>query len=1197
MKVIPRWLLTLSTAAALTGVYLVYAASIRLYIRLPESTTAEQIREDHTNIERPQENVRIARTFLQAAPWAKEARYQPRTDRVFLYFNQWTPELDEGVIRFEPFAAVWTRPNDKTGEDEAFTVVSDWALVKFTGKFDLSNFNPGHINIAALEGDVQVQGPNGLAFKGKKFYFNEQAHLLQSDHRVRFTLGENSGKAVGVDIDLMPGDINPYPDLPNVQSVSRVRFRRDVELNLAMHQPQQVPLMVKLTCKGRFEYTLATHTATFDNEVYITREPKPKQFDWLNCDRLTVVMEPKPKPGAVPVPPGGQPTQIETDLQFRRLIAESFRPDKDVVLVSQEQDLKVLTSRFGYDAGDQLLTLASDRGVDVIQPKNNSRLFVPMIMVRLDNQQTASRQTPGASGSTDGLASSADFANRVKAIDCLGPGELETRDPVTQEVILAANWKKHLRQFPDSLLKLQVLELDEEASFRHRGLLGLSADMIRLWYRQPPPGSTRPSTAPASGLAGIAPEQFEPQRLLAIGQVALVSPQLEAEAKQRLELQFISDGSVTTGAVAPLRGMPRSRDRLQLTAQPINEDSARRPNARRMGTTRGTAAGTNVAKSRNNSSTAPAAWPGGWSTPESTPRVAAAPNRPSTRSTSPAQSDNPLAGVGSGKSSSTPSKNVPNRAPLRQGMASIGPDLAADSDHEDQSSAPADSTSNREDGDRGKIKLTAGTGREPLATNRLEGRLPRLASTDNAVQITGVEEPDPPIEVNANSIFVRLKLNSADPSATDAPPDVREILTEGEVYIRQRHLDDTEPLEVRCTKLHLQRESEQRGIIHVLGQPARITDRGMRLEGPHLQLREADNRIDVTGKGELSFPVAAGLDGKKLDTPQQLTVQWLERMVFDGLMAHFEADVLATMADDKSQSRMKCQTMQVTLDQRINFAQVQSPAGGTSRTAPGTPAGKTFGTAAPKSTPKPTVILCQDGVEVEHLVFEQSQLQQIQTARVFEFQVDQVTGKTTAQGPGKMEFWQRGAPKQKGLATDASMQANRPKQLQATDWDYHQISFKRKMDGNVNRRTSTFTGRVHILYGPVAKPRDVFNEESMPDGAGALHCEVLEVTQVPSGGSDGQQTVELKGHTDAWLDGRIDNRAFHAKANQISYDGAKGIFTLRATGKDNKAEIWLYNSATDSRPSAYTPAQRIEFFPVQWHVKVHNVAGGASGNR
>ena len=563
----PRLLFTIATAACLTGVYAVYAVLTRPMVVIPELPATSNDLSRHTVAHWPQENVRVAETYLAEQPWAAQSQYMLRSGQAFIYTQKWEHQQGDPRIRFVPFAMIWLQ-KDKDGRETAVSLVSDSAQLKFASAFDEFNPNPGRVVGAVLDGEVQVKGPDGLEVVGKQFVFDESAPSLVSTNPVKFQYGSHDGRGRTLNMKLIPAEGSPGRDRPHVFGIRTIRLgsgtdpSEQVRLNVRIPPQEGQPdpqKPVRVQCAGDLEYDIAQNTATFSKSVRAYRWTGATDYDALDCDELWLQFEPAPKTGEAAVAaaaaasaeadPARSFQHIETDLAFRRMIAKG-RP---VVVRSTQNTLRATMKQLDYDYVERRLQLQDPNNVYV--NFKDSVLTVPDVDVRLRPD------------------------NSLQEVVCRGTGRLERISQATNDTEFVVTWAGQLRKSTDSSNGLDVIELEHQAFLRQpRQHTGLAAELIRLWLEpMSPPALGLPSGTVAGSGQTKSPPQTEPQPkwLIAERNVALVSPSLEARTSQ-LEVRFLDS---VPQEISQQESTPRKRDTLQLVSME-EPASQRTPDAR-----------------------------------------------------------------------------------------------------------------------------------------------------------------------------------------------------------------------------------------------------------------------------------------------------------------------------------------------------------------------------------------------------------------------------------------------------------------------------------------------------------------------------------------------------------------------------------------------------------------------------------------
>jgi lipopolysaccharide export system protein LptA len=558
-------LVTATTAGSLIGLYFAYAALLRPVVDVPLAPPRPAAGVD-AEAPRPLENVRIAQEHLSHQKWAASAKYHLRSQQAFVYTNDLQPEGREGRVRLRPFALAWVEVDPDTRTEQVFTVVSESALVKFAGSYEVSNPDPGRVVFAALDGPAQVAGPNGLLIDGRNFFFSESSSNLWSDHAVKFAYAGSLGSADGIEIDLIPQQGPPRKDRPHIFGASAVRLRRNVNMQLQLKQGRE-PLTLTVRAGG-FVYDLIARQAVYTTNVQASRMTGPEQYDWIDCDQLTVEFAGGDSPGTGASSATAEYQQFDRRLEFRRLHAESLPPSdpqrkrKPVLLVSHAHQLEATAEELVYDGQQRWLSLRAADGVKIRQQQGLNQLKAPQVVLQL------------AEG------------GRLAGAWCRGPGWLVHRVERSAEVVFAADWRQQLRYQPDPVSGLDVWELGDSATFRQPGEgTALGGDYIRLWATGPTssPGSApshdaAPQSAVLSGSTQVLDPKFvgglQPRRMEAVGNVVLVSPRLEARC-QRLEGWIEPEDAAhapnSEDAVRPVSGLANHSATSPSNQQPAAE--------------------------------------------------------------------------------------------------------------------------------------------------------------------------------------------------------------------------------------------------------------------------------------------------------------------------------------------------------------------------------------------------------------------------------------------------------------------------------------------------------------------------------------------------------------------------------------------------------------------------------------------------
>lgn len=482
-------------------------------------------------------------------------------------------------------------------------------------------------------------------------------------------------------------------------------------------------------------------------------------------------------------------------------------------------------------------------------------------------------------------------------------------------------------------------------------------------------------------------------------------------------------------------------------------------------------------------------------------------------------------------------------------------------------------------------KITTSTNNS-LPIDSKEGRA-KLPSRRKSSDFFGKQRSNKPLEpviVNADLMTLRVEKNAL------GEAEVAEVWTKGNVSVKQMHGKQEKPLHITGNQIHIQNKGSNDQVVHVIGTPAKVNERGFLIEGEDIFLYRLANRAEVQGKGMLLLPVRGGsrsatglLSGAEGITKEQsltkieesdpadqseelLEVHWDKEMVFDGLTANFFGKVRTNMGDN----RLRCQEMEVILSDRVSFTEKNSR----------------------EQNSKVHFITCRDGVEVESNEYLRNQLIGIRRASFWQMNIDQKTGNAEARGPGWLILWRREKPGQSNSQTKVS-QANQPQKTDTDNWTYTRIDFNGKMEGNVSERSTNFDDRVQITYGAVKRPLDTINPNKLPPQAGWMRSNSLKLIQHEITGQKkkfisvlAKGNAELEGNTLIKNKRTPTNQSFIARADTISFDESKDLYRMRSFG-NRKATLRRYSKGGNG--PTMNESQEIEFAPTYDRVTLHGV--------
>lgn len=536
-----RLILTVTTAVGLTVLFGVYTLIMRPIVVIPARAPLHlEVSRDGSE-EMPEEYKRVAKTYIPEQAWAEAAPQGLRADNAFIFTNDWRrDESNHKRVHFSKFAMVWlvTGPD---GKEDAYSIVSDSVQLEFDSEMDERKLkNPGRVVKATFEDNVQIRGPNGLKIEGRNFYFDESTLQLSSTSPVDFWFQSHRGYATKMRIKFLPGRGAPRQDRPHLYAVESVRLiggPNPVDPNLPFvilkseipRGETTVPAAVR--CAGDLVYTVATNTVVLNEDVFAQIGRLKTKSTILECGRMTVDLVPAAGAPTTANPPAANPDDFQvpnTRLEFSRFLAEGTNGNR-LRIWSTEYGVNAEMNRLEYSVNTQIVTMLADNSQKISDNPQNSVVIKrgPSVLTcpRVDVQ----------------MERSSNVETSFESFLCMGKGNFRFFDDQSKELKFEARWRKHLSLKKDEQTSLTVIELDEEALFiqKSRNTV-LGANQIKVWLAnlnltggdstfEKGNHPARPGTEP------------EPRRMLALGNVGMISPQFHIDETKELDV-LIEEG-------------------------------------------------------------------------------------------------------------------------------------------------------------------------------------------------------------------------------------------------------------------------------------------------------------------------------------------------------------------------------------------------------------------------------------------------------------------------------------------------------------------------------------------------------------------------------------------------------------------------------------------------------------------------------
>lgn len=429
---------------------------------------------------------------------------------------------------------------------------------------------PGPI---VIHSDMKQPGPDDdLLVETSDLQMNTK--LLYTTAPVRFRMGQNVGGGRELEIRFLADEHSTPKDANGLKiaGFDTLEIRREVRMRMQLNaesllpggkkEPSPNPSLqgrgtdppaqatdvakaappkppVDVTCNGPFTFDFVRYVASVDRDVLVRQLNPEGPADQLNCNQLDIHFAPKaPAPDAKPEPvavdPGKRQQRDLSHLEAAAIIALGHpaiatSPAKKVEARGERIHIALREGRLRIEGGnDTRLT----SGANVLQ--------APVI----DYQQPEK-----------------DAPSQVGRFRATGPGSLHyVGDPTKPDQVFQAAWQTSVQLGRDKGQPVILMEGRPELAFAAAG--SLIGDQIRLYLRELDGTSTAGVLMGGGGDDKQKQTRLAPDRLIALGNVEIGSPQMAGRTQQlvaNFQLQPEAappPAAATTQAAAPGKPSP-----------------------------------------------------------------------------------------------------------------------------------------------------------------------------------------------------------------------------------------------------------------------------------------------------------------------------------------------------------------------------------------------------------------------------------------------------------------------------------------------------------------------------------------------------------------------------------------------------------------------------------------------------------------
>jgi lipopolysaccharide export system protein LptA len=428
------------------------------------------------------------------------------------------------------------------------------------------------------------------------------------------------------------------------------------------------------------------------------------------------------------------------------------------------------------------------------------------------------------------------------------------------------------------------------------------------------------------------------------------------------------------------------------------------------------------------------------------------------------------------------------------------------------------------------------------------GILPDLTGSVRGTQPGQPAAKKQPIDLSARLIDVHVL-------RTGPRNDLDKLYCEGTVRVHQDPSGpDDKGVDIQGDTLELTHHADG-NVLAVTGKFAIVQLNKISILGPEVNIDQTMNEVWVNGLGLMRMPSNSNLDGSKANQTSDLTVNWKDRMLFNGQNANFWGGIRA----EQDTGRLLCHELQVTLDRKISLREGDKG----------------------KQPAKVQRLVCDREVWMEDVKRQAAKLLSVQTLECREMSMDNdpETGESdvAAEGPGRVRLFQQGS-EQNNLVNGPQPGGNQPggtgkpqapakparpaapvpaatakgkaaptaanaKGQAAQTEEYHltEVAYQGRMRAQNQKGLATFYDQVRVIDVPTNNPDLKVNDVHLPAGSMFLSCEKLEVLRHKQ--TNGDFTREMRAYKKVF----IEAQEFSGHADIVKYDESKQIIILEGT--------------------------------------------------
>jgi hypothetical protein len=391
---------------------------------------------------------------------------------------------------------------------------------------------PGPI---VIRSDMREPGPeDDLLIETSDLQMNTK--LLYTASPVLFRMGQNVGSGRELEIRFLADEHSqPKDNGLKIAGFDSLEIRREFQMRMQLNTasllpggdkaPKPNPAVqvndatkpaseapkppVDITCNGPFTFDFVRYVASVDRDVVVRQLNPDGPADQLNCNQLDIHFAPKA------APPDAKEAPVVVD-PSKRQQRDLGRLEPAAIIAFGHPAIAISPSKKAEARGERIQIALREQRMR-IEGGNDTRLTSgPNVLQApvIDYQQPEP-----------------DSTTQVGRFRATGPGSLHyVADPTKPDQIFQAAWQTSVQLGRDKGQPVIVMEGRPELAFAAAG--SLMGDQIRLYLRELDGNATEGFAIGGGGGDKQKQSRLSPDRLIAIGNVAIASPQMAGRTQQ-----------------------------------------------------------------------------------------------------------------------------------------------------------------------------------------------------------------------------------------------------------------------------------------------------------------------------------------------------------------------------------------------------------------------------------------------------------------------------------------------------------------------------------------------------------------------------------------------------------------------------------------------------------------------------------------